>query len=172
MSSNTDPDAQLTTVLPNILCLNCESFWARATCLNHSWEDLEAGGGRDGVPFMPQQLYHSTRTEIRTAASTSAAHQLESGCCHFCSILLGTLEGCTGSHEIQEDGDKKNNAVYVSITTLNREEQSFMLTLFPCPQSEIVSHDQIISRHTIRLVPNKGTRFPVSFKVQNLSFFS
>lgn len=127
---------------PHLLCNNCKSFWDRATCLNFTFTELSEGGQH--VPSMPQHLLHSSRQhEISTAA--------ESGC-HFCSIIIGSLTGCTGTHEARKD-HPTDKPIYASIALLNQEEGTFQMTLFDCHQSQILSHDQTRSDYSLCLRP-------------------
>jgi hypothetical protein len=140
-----DDEPHLTRpVQPHHLCNNCVSFWGRATCLNFSFDELSASRG--DIPAMPQHLLHSNCNEIRTAAQSG---------CHFCSILLGSLEGCTGTHEALEPHEL-DAPIYSSIATLDPEEGSFLMTLFSCEQAEILSHDQVRSRHSLRIRPSNS----------------
>jgi hypothetical protein len=145
MSQGNEP-SPLGTARPHLLCDHCRSFWERATCLNFGFEQLYAGG--PDVPPMPQHLFHSSRSSVRAAAQSG---------CHFCSILLGSLEGCTGDHEPREP-HHEDDPIYVSTNLLNQDEGTFLMTLFCCEQAQIVSHDQIASLHSLRICPSNGEK--------------
>jgi Heterokaryon incompatibility protein (HET) len=127
-------------VQPHNLCVNCKAFWERATCLNFTVEELSTVS--PDVLWMPQHLIHSKRElEIQTAAELG---------CHFCSILLGSLTGCTGDHHPLRISEFP---IYISISCLEKEG-GFLLNLYGCEQHQIASDDPILTGHyPVRLLP-------------------
>lgn len=136
-------DSINTQVRPHVLCTTCISYWRRASCLAYTIEELRRGG--ENVPSLPQHLLHShDRSRIVTNASSG---------CHFCSILVGSVVGCTGNHE-DRTFFVTGGPVYISTDILSREDGTFLLTLFPCEQARIDCHDLILNTYTLRLVPS------------------
>ncbi|EXJ76646.1 uncharacterized protein A1O5_01154 [Cladophialophora psammophila CBS 110553] len=91
---------------------------------------------------MPQYLLHSSsQAAIRAAA--------ESGC-HFCSILVGCLTGCTGDHGAREQHRRPEDPLYISINLLDQKPGTFLLILFPCEESQIL--DSYMD-YTLQLAP-------------------
>jgi hypothetical protein len=136
-------DSINTQVRPHVLCTSCISYWRRASCLALSIEELRRGG--DDVPSLPQHLLHShDRSEIVSNASSG---------CHFCSIIVGSVVGCTGNHE-DRTPFVTGGPIYISTDILSWEDGTFLLTLFPCEQARIDSHDLILNTYPLRLVPS------------------
>ena len=139
---------------PHRLCKSCVQFWKSATCLTFTAAQLS--GGQAGAPEMPQHLLHSTQyLQIKQGADNG---------CHFCSIIFGTCSGCTGRPALHDSDTglhdesklaKLEEPLYISFQILNESEGSFLMSLFACQQTEIVSHDQIISQYPLRALPNK-----------------
>lgn len=134
--------------IPNqlhMLCDNCKSYWERVSCLRFTIEELRTGG--EGVPSLPQHLLHSqNRAMIDLNASLG---------CHFCSIILGSMVGCTGNHysrNLSPDG----YPVYIAIDILNETSKTFLLILFPCEQGMIDSHDLILNSYPLQLYQSVG----------------
>jgi hypothetical protein len=128
---------------PHVLCTSCESYWQRASCLGFTIEELCRGG--NGVPSMPQHLLHShDRAKIELNASLG---------CHFCSIIFGSVVGCTGDHS-DRTFFATHGPLYISIAILSQDARTFLLTLFPCEQVKIDSHDLILNSYPLRLCPS------------------
>lgn len=135
---------------PHILCRLCKSFWERATCLSFQPKELLRGGEK--VPSMPQHLLLSShRVDVLSSASLG---------CHFCSIIVGAVVGCTGDHGGRQFIDDQDGPIYISIAVLDPETCAFLLTLFPCQESRIRSHDQILNDSPLQLRLTKGIVFP------------
>lgn len=144
-----DNKSDVKTLQPHTLCSLCTSFWERATCLRFRPEVLLSGG--EGVPSMPQHLlFTPSRTDVLSAASQG---------CHFCSIIVGAVVGCTGDHGDRQFSGDKNDPVYISIAMLDTDAGTFLLTLFPCEESKIFSHDQILSDYPLQLRPVTGITY-------------
>ncbi|SCV37201.1 related to tol protein [Fusarium fujikuroi] len=138
-----DNKSDVRTLQPHTLCSRCTSFWESTTCLRFRPEVLLSGG--EGVPSMPQHLLFSpSRTDILSAASRG---------CHFCSIIVGAVVGCTGDHGDRQFSGDQNGPIYISIAMLDTDAGTFLLTLFPCEESRIFSHDQILSDYTLQIRP-------------------
>ncbi|KAF4457382.1 hypothetical protein F53441_712 [Fusarium austroafricanum] len=130
---------------PHLLCSHCKSFWERATCLNFKPDELLRG--EKDVPSMPQHLVLSPhRSQVLSSASQG---------CHFCSIIVGAVVGCTGDHGKRHFSDDQDGPIYISIAVLDPDAYTFLLTLFPCEESKILSHDQILSDHPLQIRPLK-----------------
>lgn len=128
-----------TTARPHVLCSHCKSFWERATCLSFTFGELAKGG--EDVPSMPQHLLHCHhRAEIKSAALSG---------CHFCSIIVGSVTGCTGDHADRRFFDD-DDPIYISLDIFNQAEGTFLMTLFPC------SHDMVLNNYPLRLCPITG----------------
>ncbi|KAF5572167.1 tol [Fusarium pseudoanthophilum] len=108
-----DIKSDIRTLQPHTLCSLCTSFWESATCIRFRPEVLLNGG--DDVPSMPQHLLFSpSRTDVLSAASQG---------CHFCSIIIGAVVGCTGDHGDRQFSGDKNGPVYISIAVLNTDAE-------------------------------------------------
>ncbi|KAF5572902.1 tol, partial [Fusarium pseudocircinatum] len=130
--SNNKSDVK--TLQPHTLCSLCTCFWESATCLRFRPEVLLGGG--EGVPSMPQHLrFSSNRTDVLSAASRG---------CHFCSLIVGAVVGCTGDHGDRQFGGDKNGPIYISIAVLDTDAGTFLLTLFPC-EDHILCGDDLLS---------------------------
>lgn len=128
---------------PHILCISCRSYWQTASCLGFTIENLRRDG--DGVPSMPQHLLHShNRDKIELNASLG---------CHFCSIIFASVVGCTGDHP-DRTFFATDGPIYISIDILSQDAGTFLLTLFPCEQVKIDSHDLILNSYPLRLCPS------------------
>ncbi|OAL42935.1 HET-domain-containing protein [Pyrenochaeta sp. DS3sAY3a] len=135
-------NSKIETSRPNVLCASCKSYWQRASCLSFTMKELSRGG--EGVPSMPQHLLHSQeRAEIRSNASEG---------CHFCSILLGSIVGCTGDHP-NRTFFADHSPIYISMDILDQEAGTFLLTLFPCEQWEVHGFHFILNTYPLRLCP-------------------
>lgn len=127
---------------PHVLCTSCKSSWQRASCLGFTIEQLRRGG--DGVPPMPQHILHShDRAKIEFNASSG---------CHFCSIIFASVVGCTGDHP-DRTFFATDGSIYISIDILSQDADTFLITLFPCEQAKIDSHDLILNSYPLRLCP-------------------
>ena len=93
----------------------------------------------------PEHIIHS-RQSYETKLSASSG-------CHFCSIILSSINGCTGDHEDRHDHEQ---SIYISIASLDRQTATYILTLFACEQKDIYSHDQILNSFQLILRPLKG----------------
>lgn len=128
---------------PHVLCTSCRSTWRRASCLGFTIDELRKGG--DGVPSMPQHLLHThDRAKIEVNDSLG---------CHFCSIIFGSVVGCTGNHP-DRTFFATDGPIYISIDILSEVTGTFLLTLFPCEQVKIVSHDLVLNSYPLRLRPS------------------
>lgn len=131
MSSNTSDS---NAVQLHVLCSQCKSFWECVTCLSLRTNDLGSG---DEAPSMPQHLLFSPhRADVLHAALRG---------CHFCSIIVGAVVGCTGDHGDRQFSKDDNGPIYISVASFDAEAGTSLLTLFPCEQSKIISHDQILN---------------------------
>ncbi|KAF4344386.1 tol [Fusarium beomiforme] len=100
-----DNKSNVKTLQLHTLCPLCISFWERATCLGFQPEELLTGG--KDIPSMPQHvLFSPNRTNILSAASQG---------CHFCSIIVGVVAGCTGDHGDRQFSGDENFPIYISI---------------------------------------------------------
>jgi hypothetical protein len=79
--------------------------------------------------------------------------------CHFCSIIVGAVVGCTGEHGGRQFSGDRNGPIYISIAMLDTDAGTFLLTLFPCEESSIFSHDQILSDYPLQLRPVTGITY-------------
>lgn len=130
---------------PHLLCTSCKSFWQNVSCLKFTTDQLHRG--EKGVPSMPQHLLHSqNRTQIKHNASLG---------CHFCSIMLGSVVGCTGRGCLQPFFED-DSPVYISIDILDQDAGTFLLTLFPCEQVGVNTHDLILNNYALCLYPSTG----------------
>jgi hypothetical protein len=129
-------------------------FWEGATCLNFTPEELCSDGAQ--VPSMPQHLLHSPhRSDVLSAASLG---------CHFCSIIIGSVAGCTGDHGGRQFSDD-DGPIYISMAVLNQDDGTFLLSMFACDESSILSHDQVLNSFPLQLRPIRGmSRIPKTFK--------
>ncbi|KAG9251902.1 heterokaryon incompatibility protein-domain-containing protein [Emericellopsis atlantica] len=97
----------------------------------------------------PQHLFHAPRqSQVVSNASLG---------CHFCSIIVASISGCTGCHGREQQppgGDER--PMYISIAMLDPDSGTFLITLFACEQSGVASHDQILNSHTLTLRPIRG----------------
>lgn len=133
-------------IQPHVLCSQCKSFWERATCLKFQPEELRKGG--EDVPSMPQHLLLSPhRADVLSAALLG---------CHFCSIIVGAVVGCTGDHGDRQFSGGQDGPVYISIAVSDSDAGTFGLTLFPCEQLKVISYDQILNDSLLQLRLTKG----------------
>lgn len=143
MSSNTSGSS---AVQLHFLCSQCKSFWECVPCLSFRTDDLGSG---DKASSMPQHLLFSPhRADVLRAASLG---------CHFCSIIVGAVVGCTGDHGDRQFAKDDNGPIYISVASFDAKAATFLLTLFPCEQSKVTSHDQILNDYPLLLRQMQGT---------------
>src|SRR5687767_7327224 len=101
---------------PHILCARCESFWKLAARVTTAIDELLGGG--DNVPSMPQHLLLASHRSLVQASAASG--------CHFCSIIVGCVAGCTGDHRDRQFVDEEDGPIYISIALLDPDSGSFL----------------------------------------------
>lgn len=149
---------------PHVLCNACKQLWQSATSLGVRFEESHCSDVANAR--MPQHILHSLRrSEIQSAASAG---------CHFCSIIVSAVAGCSGDHSGRCFADDENGSIYISIGAANLGDvpgaTTFGLRLFPCDESDILSHDQILNNYPLLLRPTRGI-FPFSLHGSKLIIY-